>query len=43
MVDITTKFRERALSVSQYAADEEMQKTRYHDMLMEDIKEFLIF
>ena len=30
---ITTKFRERALLVPQYAADEDMRNTRYHAML----------
>ena len=29
---ITAKFRERSLLVPQYASDEEMKKTWYHDM-----------
>ena len=33
MAEITSKFKERALLVSQYATNEEMKKTRYHDML----------
>ena len=33
VVEITAKFRERALLVPQYATYEEMRKTRYHDML----------
>ena len=40
---INAKFQERALLVPQYAADEEMKKTRYHDMLRDDIREFVIF
>ena len=28
---------------SQYDGDEEMRKTRYHDMLREDIREFVTF
>lgn len=41
VVDITTKFQERALLVTQYAVDEEMKKTRHHDMLRLDIREFV--
>ena len=37
------KFRERALLAQQYAADEEMKKVRYHDMLRDDIREFVSF
>ena len=37
VVEITTKFRERALLVPQYAGVEEMRKTHYHDMLRDDI------
>lgn len=37
---INTKFRERAMLVPQYVANEEMNKARYHDMLWDDIREF---
>ena len=40
---ITAKFRERALLVPQYAADEEMRKTRYYVMLRSNIREFVSF
>lgn len=43
VAEITAKFRERALLVPQYIADEEMMKTRYHDMLRDDIREFVSF
>lgn len=43
MAQITAKFRERALLVPQYAANEEMKKMRYHDMLTTDISDFVIF
>ena len=42
-MDITAKFRERAFLVLQHVADKEMKKTRYHDMLRDDIKEFVRF
>ena len=35
------KFRERALLVPQYVADEDMKKARYHEMLRDDIREFV--
>lgn len=41
MVEITSKFRERAFLVPQYVVDEEMNKMRYHDMLGDDIREFV--
>ena len=41
MAEITAKFRERALLVLQYAADEEMKKARYHEMLRSDIRQFV--
>ena len=41
MAKITSKFRERALFVLQYVAGEEMKKVGYHDMLMDDIREFV--
>ena len=41
MAEITAKFRERALLVPQYAADEEMKKARYHEMLRSDIRQFV--
>ena len=37
----TPSFWERDLLVPQYVVDEEMKKARYHDMLMDDISEFL--
>ena len=43
VVDIISKFRERALLIPQYTADEEMRKTQYHDLLRFDIREFVIF
>lgn len=43
MAEITTKFRERALLVSQYAANEEMKKTRYRDILRDTIRDFVSF
>lgn len=43
VVEITAKFRERTLMVPQYASDEVMKKTWYHDMPREDIKEFVSF
>ena len=39
----TPSFRERALLVPQYAADKEIKKTRYHDMLQYDIQNLLAF
>ena len=41
VAEIIAKFRERALLVLQYAADEEMRKTRYHGMLCDDIQDFM--
>ena len=43
MVEITAKFRERELLVPQYDADEEMRKTRYYDMLRDNIRDFMSF
>ena len=43
MAEITAKFHERALFVPQYATDEEMKKTRYHDMVRDDIRDFVRF
>ena len=43
VVEITTKFRERALLVPQYAGDEDMRRTRYHNMLQVDIREHVSF
>ncbi|XP_052626854.1 uncharacterized protein LOC128133446 [Lactuca sativa] len=40
---ITAKFRERALLLPQYAGDEEMRKTRYHDMLRASIREHVSY
>lgn len=41
MAKITAKFRERVLLISQYTKDEMMKKTRYHDMMRDDIREFV--
>lgn len=41
MAEITPKFRERVLLVLQYVADGEIKKTRYHDMLRNDIIKFV--
>ena len=43
VVKVTTKFRERPLLVPQYAGDEEMKKTRYHDMLRADIRKYVSY
>ena len=43
VAEITSKFRERALLVPQYAGDEDMRRTRYHDMLRADIQEHVSF
>ena len=43
MAEITAKFRERAFLIPQYATDEEMRWTQYHDMLRDDIREFVSF
>lgn len=43
VAEITAKFRERALLILLYVADEEMEKRRYHDMLRDDIREFVNF
>ena len=41
VAEITAKFQEKALLVPHYATDEEMKKVRYHDMLWDDIREFM--
>nr|KAJ0224671.1 hypothetical protein LSAT_V11C100043830 [Lactuca sativa] len=41
VAEITAKFGERALLVPQYVADEEMKKARYHEMLRDDIRQFV--
>lgn len=41
MVEIATKFRERALFCPQYVAIQDMRKTRYHDMLRAEIRELM--
>lgn len=41
VMEITVKFKERALLVPQYVMDEEMKKTSFHDMLHDDIQEFV--
>ncbi|KAL7585243.1 hypothetical protein Lser_V15G45405 [Lactuca serriola] len=38
---ITAMFRDRAFLVPQYVASEEMKKARYHDILKDEIREFL--
>ena len=43
VAEITAKFRERALLVPQYASDEDMRRTRYHDMLRADVWEHVSF
>ena len=43
VAEIIVKFRERALLVPQYAGDEDMRRTRYHDMLRADIREHVSF
>lgn len=43
MAEITANFLGRALLVPQYAADEEMKKNRYHNMLRSDIREFVSY
>ena len=43
MAEITAKFRDRALLVLQYAIDEEIKEVRYHDMLQDNIREFVSF
>ena len=43
MVEIPTKFLERVLLVAQYVADMEMKKVRYHDMLINEIREYVSF
>ena len=41
--EIIAKFRERVMLVPHYVADEEINKTRYHDLLRDDIKDFMSF
>ena len=41
MAKITAMFREGGLLVPQYVAEEEMKKSRYHDMLRRDIRPFV--
>ena len=41
VAEITAKFRESSILVPQYVANEEMKKTKYHDMLRDDIREFV--
>lgn len=43
MAKITANFLGRDLLVPQYAADEEMKKNRYHNMLRSDIREFVSY
>ena len=43
VMEITAKFREKALLVPQYAGDEDMSRNRYHDMLRADIREYVSF
>lgn len=42
MAEITARFTERALLIPQYATNEEMKNTLYHDMLRADINEFFL-
>ena len=41
VAEITVTFRERALLLPQYVGNEEIKKTRYNDMLRDDIQEFV--
>ena len=41
MAEITTMFRERDLLVPQYVVDKEIKKERYHDMMKDEIREFV--
>lgn len=41
MANFTAKFRDRVLLYSQYMADEEMKKMRYHEMFRDVIHEFV--
>ena len=43
VAEITAMFWERALLVPHYAGDEDMRRTRYHDMLRADIREHVSF
>ena len=43
VAEITTKFRERALLVPQFAGDEDMKRIRYHDMLRSEIRDHVSF
>ena len=43
VAEITTKFREMALLVPQYAGHEEMRKTWYYDMLRDDIRKHVSY
>ena len=43
VAEITAMFRERALLVPQYAGNEDMRRTHYHDMLRADIREHVSF
>ena len=43
MAEIAVNFRDMALLVPQYAGNEEMRKTRYHDMLRADIREHVSY
>ena len=43
MGEITAKFRERALLVPRYPVHKEMKKIRYHDKLIDEIKQFVSF
>lgn len=43
VVEITEKFNGRDFLVAQYTTYDEMKKTWYHDMLREDISEFISF
>lgn len=42
-MEITAKFRQRALLVPQYVADEEMKKTQNHHMLSVYIRDFVSY
>lgn len=43
VAEISAQFMERSLLILKYTMDKEMKKTRYHSMLRNDIREFVIF
>lgn len=41
VAEITAKYKESALLARQYAVDEEIKKTKYHEMIEDDIRPFV--